>query len=71
MDKSEPPLMLKHWIKFFVAHVVREVPTAPVAPLVKLAAELYQRLGMFDPAEVAEAEWEYLPLEPELASSAS
>jgi hypothetical protein len=50
------------WIWAFMNHVRKEAPSAPDKPLAAAAAELYVRLGRFDPVDVAEAEWDILPL---------
>jgi|BarGraIncu00222A_1022003.scaffolds.fasta_scaffold55970_3 hypothetical protein len=50
------------WIDAFVKHVIREVPRASAERLAATADGLYTQLGEYDPVEVAEAEWNELPL---------
>jgi len=50
------------WVDVFVAYVVGQVPGASASLLASAADVLYTRFGEYDPEQVAEAEWESLPL---------
>ncbi|MGZ3338756.1 MAG: hypothetical protein ACXU9B_03185 [Reyranella sp.] len=51
------------WIDTFLAYVRRELPEVPAHRLVAAAEGLRAKLGDIDPADVAEAAWEILPLD--------
>lgn len=50
------------WIDAFVLHVVKEVPRAPLDKLTAAAGVLCAQFGDYDAVQVAEAEWNHLPL---------
>ena len=56
------------WIGEFVAYVAKAAPSASGPDITEAAGELYGRLGQFAPIDVAEADWDYLPLAPCSAS---
>lgn len=66
---SAPTHPQSPWVETFLAHVLKEVPNAPVDRLTHAAFSLQVQLGDFDPVDVAEAEWYSLPLGSALAES--
>ena len=50
------------WIEAFIRHVVDRTPDASPALLAPCAERLYRHLGSYGPIDVAEAEWDDLPL---------
>ena len=62
MSKSSPAAVRQEWIDTFVSYVGRLAPSASPRLLTAKAERLYPHLGSFGPIEVAEAEWEDLPL---------
>ncbi|MEO8523313.1 MAG: hypothetical protein ABI460_01205 [Caldimonas sp.] len=50
------------WVNAFVAYLLEQSPLAPARRVVEAAHDLYTRLGEFDPIDVAEAEWNELPI---------
>ena len=64
------PLMLEGsneeraaWIAAFTSYVARLRPQASPVLIARAASELHHRLGQFHPVDVAEAEWNDMPLE--------
>ena len=62
MTKRLPAATREEWIEAFVSYVARLAPGASPRLLAAKAELLYPHLGGFGPIEVAEAEWEDLPL---------
>ena len=62
MREKSSAAIREEWIDAFVKHVVGLAPDAPTSLLAAKAERLYPHLGRFGPIEVAEAEWEDLPL---------
>jgi hypothetical protein len=58
----------EEWIDAFVKYVVGVALEAPTSLLALKADMLYPHLGRFGPIEVAQAEWEDLPLRAEQLS---
>ena len=54
------PIELGPWTAAFVAHVLRQLPEANPERVEKIAASLYRRNRIFDPVDVADAEWKLL-----------
>ncbi len=62
MTEKSSAALREEWIDAFVKHVVTLVPQAPTGLLAARAENLYRHLGRSGPIEVAEAEWDDLPL---------
>jgi hypothetical protein len=62
MDEESITLSRQGWIDGFVAYVIGRAPRASATLLAKRAEKLYPHLGRFAPIEVADAEWDELPL---------
>ncbi len=62
MNEDSIDTKRKKWIGDFVKYVIGVVPTASVPRVASKAERLYPHLGEFGPIEVAQAEWEDLPI---------
>ena len=62
IDGADSDFLRATWLEVFLAYVVKEAPSAPQPLLLSAAERLYARLGQFNPIDVAEAEWNELPL---------
>jgi hypothetical protein len=59
---EEATLSRDGWIDAFVSYVIGLAPMASVAQVRSKAERLFAHLGEYGPIEVAEAEWDDLPL---------
>jgi hypothetical protein len=64
MDTPAVSAARQAWINGFVKYVVDRVHGASPVLLARRAERLYPHLGSYGPIEVAEAEWDELPLPP-------
>jgi hypothetical protein len=62
MVDANAVLPRRDWLEAFLLHVAEQDPGAALPLVAGAAARLFALLGHFDPVDVAEAEWEGLPL---------
>jgi hypothetical protein len=65
MNADGPHMSREAWIDAFVTYVLKEASRAVPSQIAAVADRLYSTvLGGYGPEEVAEAEWDTLPLGP-------